>query len=107
MKFKTTAKEVKNGYYRIISIGYCGLQTLLSYESPCAYSRGVYGWNFDLYDFNGVAICTGYRMMPSKNTIKNNYELVREYEKKAEGRTAEQKKELISEFIAKCLNGVK
>ena len=27
----------------------------------------MYGWNFDVYDFDDVAICTGYRGMPSQN----------------------------------------
>jgi hypothetical protein len=28
MKYKTTAKELKDGYYHIISCGYCELQSL-------------------------------------------------------------------------------
>lgn len=100
MKYKTTAKELKEGYHKIISVGYCGLQSLLSYKSPVAYSKGIYGWNFDVYDIDGVAIATGYRGMPSKNT-KCNYELIREYEKKSEGKTAQEKDVLIREFITK------
>lgn len=41
MKYKTTAKELKEGYYKIISVGYCDLQSLLSYKSPIAYSKGI------------------------------------------------------------------
>ena len=98
MKYKTTAKELKEGFYKIISVGYCDLQSLLSYKSPVAYSRGVYGWNFDVYDIEGVAIATGYRGMPSKNS-KNDYKLMREYEQKSQGKTAEEKDVLIREFI--------
>ena len=101
MKYKTTAKEVRDGYYKIISVGYCELQGLLSYKSPVAYTRGLYGWNFDVYDIDGVAICTGYRGMPSKNST-TDYKLVREYEAKADGKTAEEKEVLIREFIAKA-----
>jgi hypothetical protein len=43
MKFKTTAKEVSEGYHVIIKAGYCSLQNLLEYEEPRAYARGVYG----------------------------------------------------------------
>jgi len=101
MKYKTTAKEVKNGYYKIIRAGYCELQGLLSYENPVAYCAGVYGWNFDVYDIDGVAIATGYRGMPSKNS-KASYDLIREYEAKADGKTREEKRALIKEFIEKC-----
>jgi hypothetical protein len=99
MKYKTTAKAVKEGYYKVIRVGYCELQGLLSYKSPIAYASGYYGWNFDIYDINGVAIVTGYRGMPSKNS-EVKYDTIREYEKKAEGKTAEEKDALIKEFIA-------
>ncbi len=101
MKYKTTAKAVKEGYYTIISAGYCELQGLLSYESPVAYSSGSYGWNFDVYDIDGIAIVTGYRGMPEKNS-KASYDLIREYEAKAQGKTAEEKRKLIKEFITKA-----
>jgi hypothetical protein len=98
MKYKTTAKALKEGYYKIISVGYCELQCLLSYESPVAYSAGTYGWNFDVYDVLGVAICTGYRGMPNKNS-KVSYTLIKEYEDKSQGKT---KEELLIEFIQKA-----
>jgi hypothetical protein len=104
MKYKTTVKDLKAGYYHIISVGYCELQWLLNYKTPVAYSCGTYGWNFDVYDINGVAIVTGYRSMPSKNSIKNNYALVREYEQKA--RLCDTKigeDILIAEFISKSI----
>lgn len=101
MKYKTTARAIKEGYYTIISAGYCDLQCLLSYETPRAYCAGVYGWNFDVYEFNGVAIATGYRGMPAKNS-KADYKLIREYETKAEGKTAAEKRLLITEFIEKA-----
>lgn len=101
MKFKTTAKALREGYYTIISAGYCELQNLLSYESPIAYSAGVYGWNFDVYVFDGVAIATGYRGMPSQND-RNDYALAREYDAKAQGKTAEERRKLIAEFIQKA-----
>lgn len=104
MKFKTTTKELKEGYHNIISAGYCDLQNLLNYEKPIAYSKGIYGWNFDVYDVNGVAIATGYRGMPSKNSKKATYDLIKEYDKKASGKTAEERKTLLNEFINKVIN---
>ena len=101
MKYKTTAKALREGYYTIISAGYCELQTLLNYERPIAYSAGVYGWNFDVYEFDGVAIATGYRGMPSQNSL-SNYQLIKEYNGKAEGKSCEERKALLKEFIQKA-----
>jgi len=69
MKYKTTARAVRNGYPLVFAAGYCGMQNILSLRSPVAYSSGVYGWNFDVYDVGdiipGAAVCTGYRGMPA------------------------------------------
>lgn len=80
MKFKTTKKAIMANYGNIIKVGYCNLQNLLKYESPVAYTAGVYGWNADIYDFGGVAIVTGYR--PFGN-ICPNWEITDKYEKEA------------------------
>ena len=101
MKYKATIKEIKQGYRTIIAVGYSGLQGLLKDKYPIAYNCGVYGWNFDLYDIGGVAIVTGYRNMPTKNAHAS-YELTKEYEEKAEGKTAEEKDKLLREFIEKA-----
>lgn len=79
MKYRTTEKEVRNGYGYVFRTGYCNLQDLLSYENPIAYTCGVYGWNADIYHFEGFAIVTGYR--PFGTPIPS--EKVKEYERKA------------------------
>lgn len=53
MKFKTTQKEIRANYNKIICVPYCGLQTLLSYESPVAYTVRREGWAADIYDMGG------------------------------------------------------
>ena len=78
MKFKTTAKAIRNGYGKKIAISYCGAQHLLWNHAPIAYTCGVYGWNFDVYEVYGVTICTGYRNMPGARCDK-----IREYNEKA------------------------
>jgi len=69
MKYKTTAKAVRDGYPLVFAAGYCSMQNILSLRSPVAYASGVYGWNFDVYDVGdiipGAAVCTGYRGMPA------------------------------------------
>lgn len=78
MKVKTTRKAIMNGSYNVKCAGYCDLQALLTNHEPIAYTCGVYGWNFDVYEVYGVTICTGYRGMPGKRL-----EGVAEYEEKA------------------------
>lgn len=79
MKYKTTAKAIREGSCNPRSVGYCDIQHLLNNHSPIAYTCGVYGWNFDVYKVYGVTICTGYRGM-----VGPRCEGVREYEEKAE-----------------------
>ena len=79
MKFKTTRKAIVNGSVNVKCAGYCDLQYLLRYHDPIAYTCGVYGWNFNVYEVYGVTICTGYRNMPGKRLEK-----IGEYEHQAE-----------------------
>ena len=82
MKFKTTQKAIRANYNKIICVPYCGLQTLLNYESSVAYTVRREGWAADIYDMGGgVAIVTGYA--PFGN-IRPSYELRERYEKQAE-----------------------
>lgn len=78
MKFKTTAKAIRNNSINPKTAGYCDLQCLLRFHEPIAYTCGVYGWNFDVYEVHGVTICTGYRGM-----VGARAEGIREYEDKA------------------------
>ena len=79
MKYKTTRKAIVNNCINVKSTGYCELQSLLRNHDPNAYTCGVYGWNFDIYEIYGVTICTGYRNMPGESLKYTS-----EYEKKAE-----------------------
>jgi hypothetical protein len=54
-----------------------------------------------VYDIDGIAIATGYRGMPSKNS-NASYKLIREYEDKSQGKTAQEKRILLLEFIEKA-----
>lgn len=108
MKFKTTQKAIKANYNAIICVPYCGLQTLLNYESPIAYTERREGWAADIYDIGGgVAIVTGYA--PFGN-IRPSYKVIERYENAAEKvrydyslkweEQREQLKTLQREFIA-------
>lgn len=78
MKFKTTRKAIVNGCSNVRYCGYCDLWNLLQNHEPIAYTCGVYGWNFDVYEVYGVTICTGYRGMPGERL-----EGVQEFDEKA------------------------
>lgn len=78
---RATKKAMREGYARIISVGYGGMQALLSHQTPIAYSAGVYGWACDYYSVNGVLISTGYA--PLAGTVAAPYELVQAYERQA------------------------
>lgn len=79
MKFKTTRKAVMESNNTVLKVGYCELQNLLYFKEPQAYTSGIYGWNADIYDIDGLIIVMGGR--PFGNY--SNYDLVEEYEQKA------------------------
>ena len=105
MKLKTTRKEIKNKVASnyIWQVGYCDMQNLLYYKNAIAYTSGVYGWNFDLYEVDGVYFTTGYRNMIGKQV---DYELLRKYEEQADFvintwglYTHEEKKERVNDLL--------
>ena len=108
MKFKTTAKAIRESYGKKIKIGYCDAAHLLHYHDPIAYTCGVYGWNFDVYTVNGVTICTGYRGMVGDSV---NWDVLRPYEEQAKAivndwgipydEKVERVESLLNEFLGK------
>ena len=60
MKTKTTQKEIKSRFKKIVCVGYADLQHLLSYESPIYHTIRREGWASDIYIFDDIAISTGY-----------------------------------------------
>ena len=80
MKYRTSKKEITTNFGIVVCCGYCDLQNLFNYVTPESYTCGTYGWNADIYGFGGTAIVTGYR--PFGTHL--DYEVVREYDKKAE-----------------------
>ena len=78
MKYKTTTKALRAGSCNLRCAGYCDLSYLLRGHEPIAYTCGMYGWNYDVYEVYGLTICTGYRGMSGKRL-----EGIAEYEKKA------------------------
>ena len=114
MKFKTTKKAMREGYYHIIGTGYCNLQHLLHYENEIAYSTRAEGWACDYYEVDGVLVSTGYAPLKSEN-VKCDYDMIREYNDKAEkvvydySMTWEEQKaevrELLKKFVSEATQG--
>ncbi len=78
MKYRATQKEIRDGFNAVIAVPYCSLPSLLTFESPIAYTVRREGWGADIYDVgNGVAIATGYA--PFGN-YKPSYEVRQMYE---------------------------
>ena len=105
MKFKTTRKAIIANSPRLVSAGYCDLSTLLRYHSPIAYTSGVYGWNFDVYEVNGLTICTGYRGMPGRraNNVSKYEQAARDALERLDWREAEAEiEQLLAEFCAQA-----
>lgn len=109
MKFKTTTKAIREGTpsAKLVNAGYCALQYMLRNHAPIAYTCGVYGWNYDVYQIDGLTICTGYRGMPGRtaNGI-SEYEhkarsIIEDYKRPYEERAAEIEA-LLAEFIAQA-----
>lgn len=96
MKTKVTNKEIRPNYNNILSIGYCEAQFLLRGVSPFGYNCGVYGWNCDFYDIDGICVSTGYRPIGKRV----NYSLLKEYEDKANRAKLEEVPNLLKEFIS-------
>ena len=111
MKFKTTRKQINQNFNSVICIAYCDAQYLLRGKNPIAYNEGYYGWNYDLYDINGVAIVTGYR--PWGN-IHPDYKIIKKYEDEARKiwcgswgnyqNTLDQTDQLLNQFIREVTN---
>tara|TARA_R100000734_G_C3286815_1_gene79361 strand:+ start:132 stop:479 length:348 start_codon:yes stop_codon:yes gene_type:complete len=112
MKLLATKKQIRNNTHEdnLISVGYCDLQRLLKFKNAFAYSKGVYGWTCDYYELENnnetFIISTGYNPIGKQAP----YQLVRDYEKKADvvistSKDYEEMKiqldKLINEFLSK------
>ena len=99
MKLRAAKKDFKDE--KVLRVGYCGVQYLLRYADPFAYSSGVYGWDCDYYNINGVIISTGYR--PIGKSL--DYDIIKKYEDEArkilldDTNSYEEKKEKVNNLL--------
>lgn len=96
MNIKLTKPDLKNNFGVIVSCGYCELQSLLNMKSRVGYNKGVYGWNFDVFDFGGVGLITGYRTRGADIDLPLNF--CKYWNKRASDATYEERKQILVEF---------
>lgn len=112
IKQRVTNKFVKEiyGTKNIINIGYCKIDKWLHRLLPMFYTCGIYGWNYDVYNFGDMAICQGYRNIPGMrpddkqmDEIKARLEIL---DKKSHLLTYDEMNKLIYDTLVKWINHV-
>ena len=96
MDIKLTKTDLRNNFGVIVSCGYCELQSILNMKSRIGYNNGVYGWNFDAFDFGGVCLITGYRTRGAD--VRLSMEFCKRWEERARNATYEERKQILEEF---------
>lgn len=96
MNIKLTNPDLKNNFGVIVSCGYCELQSLLNMKSRVGYNKGVYGWNFDVFDFGGVGLITGYRTRGADIVLLSDF--CNRWNERASNATYEERKQILAEF---------
>lgn len=96
MDIKLTNNDLRNNFDVIVSCGYCELQSLLNMKSRIGYNNGVYGWNFDVFDFGSVGLITGYRTRGAD--IKLAMDFCERWDERAKNATYEERKQILMEF---------
>lgn len=107
MKKRFTNRELRKNHKNIIRIPYCNLQYLLSTTPVTGYTSGIYGWNSDIYEINGIIISTGYRPI---GNIKPDASTNKRYERAAEKiigkfevpyeKRAEEMRNILNDYLA-------
>ncbi len=93
----------------IVRIEYGKVCHLLGYETPSGYNQGIYGWNYDIYQFSDITIIAGVRSLTG---VKINDNIIKTYEDKARiiardySLTAEIKRAKTESLLYQCLNEI-
>ena len=80
MKMEMTRNQIADlPVDKIVTVGACELQDLLSGVDPIGYNAGICGWDYDVYVIGDVCILTGYRVLKKYPRAAK----VEEYEREA------------------------
>lgn len=110
-KVKVTQKLIKESYSNILIIPYGDLQHLLRYEGASYYTSSRCGWNANIYVYEDVAICTGYRPFgtycPSRALVAKYNKLADAYLHDGSSRDFQQVKHYLHSLLAAFIREVK
>lgn len=79
MKTKMTKADVESKFSNVIVLYNYQTEIVNSIRqafSPIGYNAGVYGWNYDVYDINGVGFVEGYRIPNFTNSTRYSKEIL-------------------------------
>ena len=97
MKTQITLKQLKQFEREQPIVAVSQGFSLLEGTTAQYYHAGVYGWNFDLYIFDGISIIYGYRY--SSRFPRLPYEVSHKWDERARNASLQEKKELLAQFI--------
>lgn len=79
MKTKMAKADVESKFSNVIVLYNYQTEAVNSIKktfSPVGYNAGVYGWNYDVYDINGVGFVEGYRIPNFTNSARYSKEIL-------------------------------
>lgn len=79
MKVEMSKADVESEFSNVIVLYSYQTEVVNSIKkafSPVGYNAGVYGWNYDVYDINGVGFVEGYRIPNFKNSSRYSEEIL-------------------------------
>lgn len=107
MKVELKQKQIRANFNKVFIIDDgMELSNIINENlSACGFNAGVYGWNFDVYDFGANCIVFGYR--PIGNHLQDEKELVKLIHKKCRrNKWGYYNHEKLTSVIAGYLNGI-
>lgn len=107
MKTEMKQKQIRANYDKVFYLTECStLSNLIdAILSPCGFNAGVYGWNFNVYEFGGNAVTIGYR--PIGKPLQDEKELVKLIHKKCrKNKYGYYNPEKLTSVITGYLNGI-
>lgn len=96
MNIRLTNKDLRNNFGTIVSCGYAELSNLLYGKEKAGYNCGVYGWNYNAYDFGGVCLITGYRTRGADISLPLDF--CEEWDNKARNASYTDREKIAKEF---------
>lgn len=96
MNIKLTKTDLRNNFGVIISCGYAELSNLLYGKEKAGYNCGVYGWNYNAYNFGGVGLITGYRTRGADIALSMDF--CKYWNERANNATYDERKQILNEF---------